>query len=113
MRDEGGPAIAAKSLTFEKNATRAFELRYWKTIADLATGRYLNKNSGDCVRDSVTQTHLRHGHSDLDALAEYLLDYYRAARTQDENGRPDRHRRSAIPLANRFCLSLDGRLARK
>ena len=70
--DTGAP------LTFTQTATRAFELRYWKVIADLAEGRYLNKNSGDCVRDSVTQAHLRHSHSDLDPLAEHLLGYYRA-----------------------------------
>ena len=60
-----------------QTATRAFEVRYWKTIADLAEGRYLNKNSGDCVRDAVTQAKLSHLHSDLDPLADHLLNYYR------------------------------------
>jgi hypothetical protein len=74
---DASPESGGRNLTFEQTATRAFELRYWKTIADLAEGRYLNKNSGDCVRDSVTQTHLRHAQSDLDPLAEHLLSYYR------------------------------------
>ena len=74
---DASPASGGRNLTFAQTATRAFELRYWKTIADLAEGRYLNKNSGDCVRDSVTQTHLRHARSDLDPLAEHLLGYYR------------------------------------
>jgi Zn-dependent M28 family amino/carboxypeptidase len=63
-------------LTFGWTATRAFEVRYWKTIADLAEGRYLNKNSGDCVRDAVTQARLPHPHADLDPLADHLLNYY-------------------------------------
>src|SRR5207253_10589121 len=58
-------------LTFAQTATRAFELRYWKTIADLPEGRYLNKNSGDCVRDAATQARLPHPRADLDPLAEY------------------------------------------
>jgi hypothetical protein len=67
----------ANALTFQQTATRAFEVRYWKMIADLAEGRYLNKNSGDCVSDATTQARLVHPGSDLDALADYLLGYYR------------------------------------
>ena len=63
-------------LTFAQTATRAFETRYWNTISDLAEGRYRNKNSGDCVLDSVTQKRLAHPNSDLDPLAEHLLGYY-------------------------------------
>lgn len=66
-----------KILTFGQTATRAFEVRYWETIAELAEGRYLNKNTGDCVRDSITQRHLTHPNSDLDPLAEHFLRYYR------------------------------------
>ncbi|MDE2477232.1 MAG: hypothetical protein KGO48_19410, partial [Alphaproteobacteria bacterium] len=69
-------AQVADALTFGQTATRAFEVGYWKMIADLAEGRYLNKNSGDCVRDSITQRLLQHANSDLDLLAEHLLRYY-------------------------------------
>ncbi len=72
----GGVPGADQALTFGWTATRAFEVRYWKTIADLAEGRYLNKNSGDCVRDAVTQARLPHLHADLDPLADHLLNYY-------------------------------------
>jgi hypothetical protein len=65
------------ALTFRQTANRSFEVRYWKTIASLAEGRYLNKNSGDCVRDAVTQRRLPHPGRDLDLLGDYLLDYYR------------------------------------
>ncbi len=77
------PAKAAKktptppSLTYSATAKRAFEVTYWKTIAMLAEGRFLNKNNADCVRDPVTQGLLPYHGRHLDALGDYLLDYYR------------------------------------
>ena len=68
---------SANALTFQHSANRAFEVRYWETIADLAEGRYINKNSGDCIRDSNTQKHLQHTGRDLDLLGDHLLSYYR------------------------------------
>jgi hypothetical protein len=65
------------SFTYRRTANRAFEVRYWKTIAYLAEGRYRNKNNADCVRDAATLRHLTHHHRDLEALGDYLLDYYR------------------------------------
>jgi hypothetical protein len=67
---------AAPSLTLEGTARRPFEVAYWKTIAGLAEGKYITKDNADCVRDSVTQACLPHGHRDLDALGDYLLAYY-------------------------------------
>jgi len=64
------------SLTFGRTARRSFEVAYWKTIARLAEGRYLNKNNADCVRDPTTQQLLTYRHRDLDALGDYLLSYY-------------------------------------
>lgn len=64
------------SLTFERTARRSFETTYWKTIAALSEGRYLNKNNADCVRDPVTQQQLTYRQRDLDALGDYLLNYY-------------------------------------
>ncbi|HKB39646.1 MAG TPA: hypothetical protein VKD72_24625, partial [Gemmataceae bacterium] len=65
------------SLTFGRTARRPFEVAYWKTIAQLSEGQYLNKNNADCVRDSVTQQLLTYRKRDLDALGDYLLAYYR------------------------------------
>jgi hypothetical protein len=65
------------SFTFARTARRAFEVAYWKTIATLAEGRFLNKNNADCVRDVVTQNMLPYHGRHLDPLAEYLLGYYR------------------------------------
>jgi hypothetical protein len=64
------------SLTYGRTARRSWEVAYWKTIAALAEGRYLNKNNADCVRDPVTQQHLCYHGRDLDELGDYLLDYY-------------------------------------
>jgi hypothetical protein len=64
------------SLTFEQTARRSFEVAYWRTIAFLAEGKYVNKDNADCVRDAVTQRLLPHHHRDLEALGDYLLAYY-------------------------------------
>ncbi|HLJ92884.1 MAG TPA: M28 family peptidase [Gemmataceae bacterium] len=64
------------SLTFRSTARRTFELAYWKTIVNLAQGRYRNKNNADCVRDPATQAALCHHHRDLEALGNYLVTYY-------------------------------------
>jgi Peptidase family M28 len=72
-----GRAKKAASYTYRRTANRAFEVRYWKTIAFLAEGRYRNKNNADCVRDASTLRHLAHHHRDLEALGDYILDYYR------------------------------------
>jgi hypothetical protein len=74
---KGRRSEQTKSLTFKRTAHRDFEVDYWKTIATLAEGKYLNKNNADCVRDLTTQRHLGHHHRDLEALGDYLLEYYR------------------------------------
>ncbi len=78
-----GPPVAeaakrASALTFGKTATRAFELKYWKTIVALAEGRYLNKNNADCVRDAPTEARRAYPERDLELLGDYLIKYYRA-----------------------------------
>jgi hypothetical protein len=62
--------------TYARTARRPFEVSYWKTIAYLAEGRYVNKCNADCVLDPRTQKLLDHHHRDLEAVGEYLLDYY-------------------------------------
>src|SRR5208283_5358172 len=70
-------ATPPPSLTYRRTATRSFEAAYWRTIVRLAHGRYVRKDNADCVRDSVTQSLLACHHRDLEALGDYLLDYYR------------------------------------
>ena len=65
------------SLTFGHSARRSFELQYWKDIAYLSAGKYMNKANSDCILDAVTQRRLKHHHRDLEALGDYLLAYYR------------------------------------
>jgi hypothetical protein len=64
------------SLTYRKSATRAFEVTYWKTIAELAEGTFLNKNNADCVRDPITQKVIPYHERHLDPLGDYLIAYY-------------------------------------
>lgn len=67
------------SLTFDRTARRSFEIQYWKDIAYLSAGKYINKANSDCIQDPITQKVLRHHHRDLEALGDYLLAYYRRA----------------------------------
>jgi hypothetical protein len=72
----GRGAKVPDSLTYRKSATRAFEVAYWKTIAELAEGTFLNKNNADCVRDDITQRVLTYHGRHLDNVGDYLLTYY-------------------------------------
>jgi len=65
------------SLTYHRTARRSFEVAYWKTIAQLACGKYINKDNADCARDPVSQSLLAHHRRDLEALGDYLLDCHR------------------------------------
>jgi hypothetical protein len=78
---------APSSLTFAQTAKRSFEVTYWKTIATLAEGRFLNKNNADCVRDPITQRLLPYHGRHLDDLGDYLLAYYRKAITAAKMGK--------------------------
>ena len=64
-------------ITFKYTATRNFEVTYWKAIAKLATGRFINKDTADCITDSASQKLLKHKKRDLGALGDWLLSYYR------------------------------------
>ncbi|HEV3236820.1 MAG TPA: M28 family peptidase, partial [Gemmataceae bacterium] len=64
-------------LTYHHTAKRSFEVDYWKLIAKLAEGEYRNKDNADCVRDPITQHELTHHERDLEALGDYILDYYK------------------------------------
>ncbi|HEY1381814.1 MAG TPA: M28 family peptidase [Gemmataceae bacterium] len=70
-------AAVPDSLTYTRTARRPFEVAYWKTIAALAEGRFLNKNNADCVRDASTQHLLTYHGRQLDELGDHLLAYYR------------------------------------
>lgn len=67
---------ATENLTFAKTAKRSFETAYWNTIAELSTGKYVNKDNADCVQDSATLARLKHPGRDLEALGDYLLAHY-------------------------------------
>lgn len=71
-----GKAKVPDSLTYKATATRAFEVNYWKTIAALSEGRFVNKNNADCVRDQITRELERDHHRHLEKLGDHLLAYY-------------------------------------
>jgi hypothetical protein len=73
---EPAEADLPEGRTFKKTANRPYEVKYWKTIAFLSEGRFKNKCNADCVLDKQTQHRLQHLDRDLEALGEYLLDYY-------------------------------------
>ncbi|HEV2970003.1 MAG TPA: M28 family peptidase [Pirellulales bacterium] len=84
------PPAARKShsLTYAKTAKRSFEVAYWRTIAELATGQYVNKDNADCVLDPQTLENLAHDHRDLEALGDHILEYYdRAISEQKMTGK--------------------------
>ena len=66
-------------LTFGRTATRRFEKAWWRDIATLSAGAYVNKNNGDCVEDEPTLKHLKHRRRDLEAMGDYLLKRHRQA----------------------------------
>jgi hypothetical protein len=75
-RSKRGVAVPL-SLTYERTSKRSFEVNYWKTIAALSESQFLNKNTGDCVLDPITQSMLTYHERHLEALGDYLLAYYR------------------------------------
>jgi hypothetical protein len=89
-------AKVPESLTFARTAKRTFELAYWKTIATLAEGQFLNKNNADCVGDTVTQSLLPYPGRHLDALGDYLLGYH--AKRIDAAGMAGRGLVGAFPI---------------
>lgn len=74
-----GEAPSGPALTYGETASRAFEEAYWKDIATLAHGRFLNKDNADTVKDPVTQGQLAHHQRDLEHLGDYLLRRHRQA----------------------------------
>src|SRR5205814_6252923 len=63
-------------LTYRPPGTREFEADYWRTIAALSSGDYVNKYNAACVLDEPTQRALAHPWRDLDGLGEHLLRSY-------------------------------------
>jgi hypothetical protein len=64
------------SLTYARTANRAFEVRYWKAIAALGEGPFVNKNNADCCKDLITQKLIPYHERHLEPLGEYLLGHY-------------------------------------
>ena len=68
-----------RPITFDRTATRRFEEAWWRDIAHLAHGGWVNKDNADCVLDPVTQVRLAHHERDLEAVGDYLLARHQQA----------------------------------
>jgi hypothetical protein len=76
------------SFTYKRTANRRFEVKYWKTIAGLSEGTFLNKNNADCVRCGITRKILPYRHRQLNDLGDFLLRYYhRKIKAADMTGK--------------------------
>ena len=70
------PHDLPQPLTFDRTATRDFEVAWWEDIRQLSAGSYVNKDNADCVTDKVTLTHLPHCTRDLEQIGDHLLERY-------------------------------------
>jgi hypothetical protein len=68
-----------KAITYDRTASRAYEEAYWRYLAVLSRGEFVNKANSDVVGDAATQQRLTHPKRDLFALGEYLIAEYRKA----------------------------------
>ncbi len=84
------------TLTFAHTGNRAFEEKYWKTIASLSSPDFANKNNADCVLDRPTQEALKHSWRDLEGVGDHLLGYY--AKVIAERGMSDVVRFGELPF---------------
>ena len=66
-------------ITLSETATRKYEEDYWNTIAVLAHGRFINKNSADTMLDEATRKELKHDWRDLTTLGSYLIGRHQAS----------------------------------
>ena len=98
-------------ITYRYTANRAFEVAYWKTIARLATGRFINKDNADCVRDPATQQRLKHRTARPGCPGGLAAGLLPKADRAPRDARQGPGGRFAFPVADRFRLPLDGRLA--
>ena len=74
---EQSPSEPSAGQTLSYTTSRSFEVNYWKKIAFLSEGRYINKCNADYIDDEPTKKRLDHLSRDLDPLGDYLLNYYR------------------------------------
>ena len=75
----GRGAKVPDSLTYGRTATRRFEVGYWKMIASLSEGTYVNVNNADCILDAETLKRMADPERHLDLLGDHLLAHYRRA----------------------------------
>ena len=75
---------APQAADVHRTAQRSFEVAYWNTIPGSPTASTSTRTMPTACDDPVTRSLLKHHHRDLEALGDYLLDYYR--RTIERHG---------------------------
>ena len=68
-----------RALTYRSTATRAYEEAYWRYLATLSTGDFINKANADVIDDPPTRERVTRPKRDLHALGEFLIQEHRAA----------------------------------
>ena len=68
-----------RALTYRSTATRAYEEAFWRYLATLSSGEFVNKTNSDVIDDPRTRERLTHAKRDLYALGEFLIQEHRAA----------------------------------
>lgn len=74
-----GDDDTTEALTLGRTSRREFEVRFWKTIAGIAGGRFPNRNVADCARDEATRRAVQRPGRDLGRLGQVLLKRHRKA----------------------------------
>jgi len=68
-----------RPLTYRSTATRSYEEAYWRYLATLSSGEFVNKTNSDVIDDAPTRERMTRPRRDLYALGEFLIKEYRAA----------------------------------
>jgi len=68
-----------RALTYRSTATRSYEEAYWRYLATLSSGEFVNKTNSDVIDDAPTRERMTRPKRDLYALGEFLIKQYRAA----------------------------------
>ena len=105
-----------RRLTYHRTATRSFEAAYWRTIARLAFGAYVQKDNGDCARDPISQSLDEASPPRPRSLGRLSVGLLSPAGDQARNGRAGDRRRSALPLGDAVSVPVaraDGSATRK
>jgi hypothetical protein len=100
-----GGVRGGEGRTFAFTTRRSFEINYWKKIAYLSEGRFVNKCNADYIHDKATEKRLDHLSRDLEPLGDYLLSSYR--RLAAKSATPGKMQVGELPFTWRTDFDFD------